>query len=170
MAITNPNQTLEKSATCEHVSTELLEGLYTAMIQVRKLEERLELAYKEGQTRGPIHTCNGQEAVGIGTTAALRKGDVVTSTHRGHAHYVGLGVPMHKIVAEIFGRVTGCCRGRAGHMLVADHEHGLLGGNAIVGGGIPIAVGQAWGFKTLGSTAVALSFFWRWRCADRRLS
>lgn len=113
------------------------------MVAVRHLEERLGELHKAGKTRGPIHRCDGQEAVGIGATAMLDDEDLLTSTHRGHAHYVGKGVGMHPIVAEILGRATGACAGRAGHMLIADMQKGLLGGNAIVGGGIPAATGFA---------------------------
>lgn len=113
------------------------------MVAVRHLEERLGELHKAGKTRGPIHRCDGQEAVGIGATAMLGDDDLLTSTHRGHAHYVGKGVGLHPIVAEILGRATGACAGRAGHMLIADAKKGLLGGNAIVGGGIPAATGFA---------------------------
>ncbi|MGO4740698.1 thiamine pyrophosphate-dependent dehydrogenase E1 component subunit alpha [Bosea sp. 2KB_26] len=113
------------------------------MIAVRHLEERLGELHKAGKTRGPIHRCDGQEAVGIGATAMLDAADLLTSTHRGHAHYVGKGVGLHPIIAEILGRSTGACAGRAGHMLIADAANGLLGGNAIVGGGIPAATGFA---------------------------
>lgn len=113
------------------------------MVLVRHLEERLGELHKAGKTRGPIHRCDGQEAVGIGATAMLDDDDLLTSTHRGHAHYVGKGVGLHPIVAEILGRETGACGGRAGHMLIADAKKGLLGGNAIVGAGIPAATGFA---------------------------
>ena len=137
----------------------LLERLYFKMFQVRCLEQELRSRHKLGEFRGAVHCCDGQEAVGIGATAALRPGDVVTSTHRGHAHYLGSGAKIDGVVAEIYGRVTGPCRGRAGHMNVADRDAGLLGGNGIVGGGLSIAAGQAWAFKTLKSGRVAMCFF-----------
>lgn len=117
--------------------------MHRMMVAVRHLEETLATLHKAGKTRGPIHCCDGQEAVGIGATATLRPADKLTSTHRGHAHYVGKGAPMDGIVAEIFGRATGLCGGRAGHMLIADVDHGLVGGNAIVGAGLPAATGMA---------------------------
>lgn len=117
--------------------------MHALMVAVRRMEERIGELHKAGRTRGPIHRCDGQEAVGIGATAMLRPGDLLTSTHRGHAHYVGKGAPIPGIVAEIFGRETGLCGGRAGHMLMADAANGLLGGNAIVGAGIPAATGMA---------------------------
>jgi pyruvate dehydrogenase E1 component alpha subunit len=117
--------------------------MHARMVAVRRMEEKLGDLHKAGKTRGPIHRCDGQEAVGIGATAMLRPSDLLTSTHRGHAHYVGKGASIRGIVAEIFGRETGLCGGRAGHMLVADAPNGLLGGNAIVGAGIPAATGMA---------------------------
>ena len=140
-------------------SPEELARIYRDMLLVRDMEQRLVVLHKQGRTRGPIHTCIGQEAAGIGATAALEPADTVTSTHRGHAHFVGKGLSVHGVVAEIFGRVTGYCRGRAGHMLVASAEHGLLGGNGIVGGGIPIALGHAYGFQLDGSGRVAVALF-----------
>lgn len=141
------------------VDRALHERLYFKMFQVRCLEQELRARHKLGEFRGAVHCCDGQEAVGIGATAALRPGDVVTSTHRGHAHYLGSGAKIDGVVAEIYGRVTGPCRGRAGHMNVADREAGLLGGNGIVGGGMSVAAGQAWAFKAFRSGRVAMCFF-----------
>lgn len=129
------------------------------MIVTRRLEEHLGDLHKAGRTRGPIHRCDGQEAVGVGATAMLTDADTITSTHRGHAHYVGKGLDAHRIVAEILGRETGYCRGRAGHMLVADASKGMIGGNAIVGAGIPAATGMALSFQILKQDRVALCFF-----------
>lgn len=137
---------------------ELLE-IYRKMVVVRRIEEKLGDLHKEGKTRGPLHRCDGQEAVGVGATAMLTPADYVTSTHRGHAHYIGKGLDARKTVAEIFGRETGYCKGRAGHMLVADGEHGLLGGNAIVGACIPAAVGMAQSIQLLKSDRIAMCIF-----------
>lgn len=133
--------------------------MYRKMIVVRRLEELLGELHKEGKTRGPIHRCDGQEAVGIGATAMLEADDLIASTHRGHAHYVGKGLDVHKIVAEILGKQTGYCKGRAGHMLIASAAEGLLGGNAIVGACIPAAVGMAQSLKLLGGNRVAMCIF-----------
>lgn len=137
---------------------ELLE-MHRKMVAVRRMEEKLGELHKAGRTRGPIHRCDGQEAVGIGATAVLERSDYVTSTHRGHAHYVGKGLDIRRIVAEIFGRETGYCGGRAGHMLVADVTNGMIGGNAIVGACIPAAVGIATSMKLLGRDNVAMCIF-----------
>jgi len=147
------------TATTNRPATDEIAAMYRKMVVVRRIEERLGALHKQGLTRGPIHRCDGQEAVGIGGTAMLKQTDTVTSTHRGHAHYIGKGLEPRRVIAEIFGRVTGYGRGRAGHMLVADAAHGMLGGNAIVGAGIPIAIGQALAHAELGDGNVALTFF-----------
>jgi acetoin:2,6-dichlorophenolindophenol oxidoreductase subunit alpha len=133
--------------------------LFHRMVLVRRLEEALGRLHREGRTRGPIHRCDGQEAVGIGATAVLRADDTVTSTHRGHAHYIGKGLDARRVIAEIFGRATGYGGGRAGHMLIADAAHGMLGGNAIIGAGLALAVGQALAHEALGQGRVAMCFF-----------
>jgi len=133
--------------------------MFRKMVVVRRMEETLAALHKQGKTRGPIHCCDGQEAVGIGATAALEETDYVASTHRGHAHYVGKGLDSHRIVAEIFGRATGYCGGRAGHMLVADAAKGMIGGNAIVGAGIPAATGMAMSIQLQGRKDVAMAIF-----------
>jgi acetoin:2,6-dichlorophenolindophenol oxidoreductase subunit alpha len=138
---------------------ERLLDLYARMVLVRRLEEALGRAHAQGQIKGPLHRCDGQEAVGIGVTSALRETDTVMSTHRGHAHYVGKGVDLKRMVAEIMGRATGYGLGRAGHMLVGDARRGLLGGNGIVGGSIPIAVGAALAHRNLRTGGVAVAFF-----------
>lgn len=133
--------------------------IYRKMLMVRHLEEGLGALHKEGRTRGPIHRCDGQEAVGIAATAVLEAGDKVATTHRGHAVYIGKGMEMRPVIAEIFGRSTGACAGRAGHMLVADAEKGVIGGNAIVGAGIPAATGMALSMQILGQPNVAMCIF-----------
>lgn len=140
-------------------SPQQMAEMFRRMVEVRLIEEELGRLHKDGHTRGPIHRCDGQEATGIGATAALQPDDVVTSTHRGHAHYVGKGVPLGPMIAEIFGRASGTCGGRAGHMLVADAERGLLGGCGIVGGALPVAVGQALALQMQPGGRIALCFF-----------
>lgn len=140
-------------------SLDLRLEMHRRMILTRRLEESLGDLHKAGKTRGPIHRCDGQEAVGVGATAALTDSDCVTSTHRGHAHYIGKGLDPRRIMAEIMGRDTGYCRGRAGHMLVADASLGMIGGNAIVGASIPAATGMALSFQVQGRKDVAMCFF-----------
>lgn len=140
-------------------STEEHLEMYRKMLLVRHLEEGLGALHKEGRTRGPIHRCDGQEAVGIAATAVLEKEDKVATTHRGHAVYIGKGMDPYPVIAEILGRATGACAGRAGHMLVADADKGVIGGNAIVGAGIPAAAGMALSMQVLGQKNVAMCVF-----------
>jgi len=133
--------------------------MHRRMIIVRQLEETLGMLHKAGKTRGPIHRCDGQEAVGIGATALLTDEDYVTSTHRGHAHYIGKGLNVASVLAEILGRKTGICGGRAGHMLIGSQAVGLLGGNAIVGASIPAAAGMALSIQIRSSSNIAMCFF-----------
>lgn len=133
--------------------------MHRRMVVTRCLEETLGELHSAGETRGPIHRCDGQEAVGVGATAALDLNDFVTTTHRGHAVYIGKGLETGRVVAEILGRSTGCCSGRAGHMLVGDVAHGMLGGNAIVGASIPAATGMALSHQVREREAVAMAVF-----------
>lgn len=140
-------------------STEDHLEIYRKMLMVRHLEEGLGALHKEGRTRGPIHRCDGQEAVGVAATAMLEIDDKVATTHRGHSVYIGKGMEMRPVIAEIFGRKTGACGGRAGHMLVADASKGVVGGNAIVGAGIPAATGMALSMQIMGQKNVAMCVF-----------
>lgn len=140
-------------------STEDHLEIYRKMLLVRHLEEGLGALHKEGRTRGPIHRCDGQEAVGVAATAMLETEDKVATTHRGHAVYIGKGMAMRPVIAEIFGRETGACGGRAGHMLIADASKGVVGGNAIVGAGIPAATGMALSMQIMGRKNVAMCIF-----------
>jgi pyruvate dehydrogenase E1 component alpha subunit len=133
--------------------------MHRRMVMTRAIEQRLGAMHKAGETRGPIHRCDGQEAVGVGATMALDPGDTVTTTHRGHAVYIGKGLDPRRVIAEILGRATGYGGGRAGHMLVGSVEHGMIGGNAIVGASIPAATGQALSFQLQGRDRVALAVF-----------
>ena len=133
--------------------------MHRRMIVTRRIKERLGELHREGRTRGPLHRCDGQEAVGVGGCAALTREDYVATTHRGHHVYVGKGLDPRRIVAEIFGRATGYCGGRGGHMLLGDASTGMLGGNAIVGAGIPAATGMALSIQLLKQDRVAMCVF-----------
>ncbi len=133
--------------------------MHRRMVLTRLLEERLGDLHKAGKTRGPIHRCDGQEAVGVGAAAVLTDADFITTTHRGHAVYIGKGLEPRRIVAEIFGRQTGYCGGRGGHMLLGDVEHGMLGGNAIVGASIPAAAGMALSIQLRREDRISVAVF-----------
>lgn len=140
-------------------SIEEMKNMHRLMVLTRRLEEMLGDLAKEGKTRGPLHRCDGQEAVGVGACAALDASDYVCTTHRGHHVYLGKGLDPRRIAAEIFGKETGYCKGRGGHMLLGDAATGMLGGNAIVGAGIPAATGMAMSFQVLQQSRVAMAVF-----------
>lgn len=137
---------------------ELLD-LYRMMVRIRRVEERLEELFRAGDVYGSLHLCIGQEATAAGACAALRPDDYITCTYRGHGAALAKGVPVPAVMAELFGRETGCCHGRGGSMLLTDLSRGLLFATGIVAAGIPIAVGAALGARLSGSDRVALTFF-----------
>lgn len=137
---------------------ELLD-LYRMMVRIRRVEERLEELFRAGDVYGSLHLCIGQEATAAGACAALRPDDYITCTYRGHGAALAKGVPVTAVMAELFGRETGCCHGRGGSMLLTDLSRGLLFATGIVAAGIPIAVGAALGARLSGSDRVALTFF-----------
>lgn len=140
------------------ISKDTIISMYEKMKIVRILEEQLIVKHKEGYIRGPVHLCLGQEATGIGACAVLNDDDYITGTHRGHAQFVGKGLDLKKMVAEMMGKKTGYCKGKASHMLIADVEKGVLGGNGIVAGAVPISVGYGLSFQLQKSNKVALCF------------
>jgi TPP-dependent pyruvate/acetoin dehydrogenase alpha subunit len=129
------------------------------MALIRAFESRVAQLYRDGEIPGFVHTSLGQEAVAAGVCAALRVDDVLTTTHRGHGHVLAKGADVDAVMAELFGRATGLCGGKGGSMHVADPRVGILGANAIVGAGIPIAVGAALTSKLLRQGRVAVAFF-----------
>lgn len=113
----------------------------------------------EGMIGGAVHLYIGEEAVATGVCAALRDDDYVTSTHRGHGHAIAKGMDLRLMLAELMGRADGCCRGCGGSMHIFDITHGLLGGNGIVGAGMPLALGPAFAAKYRGTDGVSVAFF-----------
>ncbi|MGZ5415559.1 MAG: pyruvate dehydrogenase (acetyl-transferring) E1 component subunit alpha [Nocardioides sp.] len=134
---------------------ELLRG----MLVVRLFEERCVELYSAAKIRGFLHVAIGEEAVAVGVAAALSPEDAVVSTYREHGHALVRGVPMDAVMAEMYGKVTGCSRGRGGSMHLFDVAHRFYGGNAIVAGGLPLAVGLALADKMRDRRAVTVSFF-----------
>jgi TPP-dependent pyruvate/acetoin dehydrogenase alpha subunit len=125
----------------------------------RRFEETMEAQHGDGEVPGPLHLSIGQEAVAVGACWGLRDSDAVLSTHRGHHHCLAKGARPDRLMAELLGRAAGYSRGRGGSMHVAVPEIGLLGTNGIVGGGIPIAVGAAYGMQAQGRDDVTICFF-----------
>ncbi len=133
--------------------------LYRTLYRIRRFEERVESLFRAGKIPGFVHLYIGQEAVAAGVLAHYRAGDYLTSTHRGHGHALALGVDPQAMMAELFGRATGVCRGKGGSMHLFDPERGMLGANGIVAGGIPIAVGAGLGLRLKGEEGVVFCFF-----------
>ncbi|VCU54714.1 Acetoin:2,6-dichlorophenolindophenol oxidoreductase subunit alpha (plasmid) [Thermus thermophilus] len=134
-------------------------GLYRVMYRIRRFEERVEALFRSGKIPGFVHLYVGQEAVAAGVLAHYRSGDYLTSTHRGHGHALAVGVDPKEMMAELFGRATGVCRGKGGSMHLFDPDKGMLGANGIVAGGVPIAVGAGLGLKLLGWKGAVFAFF-----------
>ena len=129
------------------------------MTRIREVELTLKRLFAEGKLPGFIHCYVGEEAIAVGVCEALRQDDLITSTHRGHGHILAKGGDLRRFMAEAYGRATGYCHGKGGSMHIADLEIGILGANAIVGGGIPIAVGAACSAQLLRDGRVAVAFF-----------
>jgi pyruvate dehydrogenase E1 component alpha subunit len=141
------------------VSRDRLLDWYRQMVLIRRVEERLSAASLGGDLPGPVHVSIGQEATAVGVSAALAEGDWVASTHRGHGHFLARGGSPRSLVAEVFGRATGACRGRGGSMHVADYGKGIIGAQGIVGAGIGLATGAALSEKLRANGGVAVAFF-----------
>jgi acetoin:2,6-dichlorophenolindophenol oxidoreductase subunit alpha len=140
-------------------SNEQLLSLFQKMTLIRLMEERLKADAAAGKLPGAVHLYIGQEAVAAGVCANLRDPDWITSTHRGHGHFLAKGGDPKAMMAEIWGKRTGICKGMGGSMHVADLSKGILGANGIVGGGFAIATGAALTAKLSGSGRVAVAFF-----------
>ena len=129
------------------------------MVRIRSFEDRVQREFAKGEMPGFVHTYHGAEAVAAGVCAHLTDADLITSTHRGHGHCIAKGCDLGGMVAELYGRETGLCAGRGGSMHIADFGRGMLGANAIVGGGISLATGAALAADVLGDGRVAVAFF-----------
>jgi len=140
-------------------SEEFLLSLYEIMQKIRKFEQAAEQLFLEGKLPGFIHLYIGEEAIATGIMAALNNDDYITSTHRGHGHMIAKGGDINLMMAELYGKKTGYCKGKGGSMHIADFSIGVLGANGVVGGGLPIAVGAGLGIKMKGTSQVAVAFF-----------
>ena len=131
---------------------------YATMLRIRLFEERALALFMSGAVQGTTHLCDGQEAVSTGVVAAMQPDDVLTNTYRGHGEAIARGMPLEAAFGELMGRATGCCGGVGGSMHLADFARGNIGANAIVGAGLPIAVGAATAFQIRGERRVAVAF------------
>lgn len=141
------------------ITDEKLKDLYKEMWLIRYFDEKVDQFFAKGLIHGTTHLCVGQEASAAGSIAVLEPKDKIVSTHRGHGHCISKEGDVNKMMAELFGRETGYCKGKGGSMHIADVEKGNLGANGIVGGGIPLAVGAALTSKMKKENYVVLCFF-----------
>lgn len=126
---------------------------------IRNVENEIVKLYPDQQIRCPVHLCLGQENIAAGVISALNEEDIVFSTHRSHGHYIAKGGNIKKFFDEIYGKKTGCCKGRGGSMHLIDKKCGFYGSTSIVGGIIPVAVGAAFSMKLQGSKRRVVVFF-----------
>ncbi len=141
------------------LSQQQLLALYRSMLLIRRCEEQLARSHQRGLVHGACHTYVGEEAIAAGVCAHLRKDDVVFSTHRGHGHALAKGVSARQLLAELFGRSTGCSQGRGGSMHLFAPETGMMGTSGIVGPCILQAAGAGYSFKLFETDQVAVAFF-----------
>jgi acetoin:2,6-dichlorophenolindophenol oxidoreductase subunit alpha len=140
------------------LNREFLERAYRQMKTIREFEERLHVEIATGEIPGFTHLYSGQEAVAVGVCQHLTDADYIASTHRGHGHCIAKGCDVTGMMKEIYGRRDGLCKGKGGSMHIADVTKGMLGANAIVGGGPPLAVGAAIACKRRGDRSVSVAF------------
>jgi pyruvate dehydrogenase E1 component alpha subunit len=133
--------------------------MYRRMLKIRLFEEKIYYLFLEGLIPGTIHLYTGQEAVAVGICSSLRKDDFIVSTHRPHGHYIAKGGQINRLMAELFGRATGCCKAKGGSMHVYDISVGMLPAIAIIGANVPIATGIGLSFKLRGTDQVIACFF-----------
>ncbi len=140
------------------LQTNLSLELYREMLRIRMIEEAIADRYKEQKMRCPVHLSIGQEAVAVGACKAALQSDFLISNHRAHAHYLAKGGALKPMIAEIYGKKTGCCGGRGGSMHLVDRSVGMMGSTPIVGGSIPVGVGIAFASQLKGDSALTIIF------------
>jgi len=140
------------------ISKELHLEMFKRMVRIREFEQAAMDVFKRGMIKGAATLYIGQEASAVGVCLALREDDLITSTHRGHGHLLAKGSETKRMMAEVFGKEAGYCKGRGGSMHIADFETGSIGALPVVGGGLPVATGAALGFKISKQDRVAVSF------------
>lgn len=141
-------------------------NFYYLLLLIRRVEEEIAKIYPTDKIKSPVHLSIGQEAVSVGVCQALQKNDVVFGTYRGHALYLAKGGNLKKMIAELYGKATGCAKGKGGSMHLVDKSAGVMGQSAIVGTTIPQSVGYAFAQKYLNTNRVAVSFFGDGACEE----
>ena len=142
-----------------NISKEAMMDMYLRMVRIREFESKAQTLFAEGKIPGFVHLYLGEEAVATGVCECLRDDDYITSTHRGHGHIVAKGGDLTYMMAELFGKATGYCKGKGGSMHIADRDKGILGANGIVGAGHNIAVGAGLSASYRGTDQVCVCFF-----------
>lgn len=140
------------------MSSDSAQLLYRMML-IRAFEEKVEKLFQQGRIHGTMHLCIGQEATAVGACAVLEDRDKIVSTHRGHGHCIARGTDIRRMMAELLGKATGCCKGKGGSMHIADPDIGNLGANGIVAAGLPLATGAALASKMKREGYVVVCFF-----------
>lgn len=137
----------------------LTEQLFRSLYRIRRIEEKIVQIYPTDKIKSPVHLSIGQESISVGVCEALQPQDIVFGTYRGHAMYLAKGGDLKGMIAELYGKITGCAKGKGGSMHLIDKDEGVMGTSAIVGTTIPMSVGYALGLKYRGSDAIVASFF-----------
>lgn len=150
---------LTENLTSDPLSSQFLLDIYTTMVRIRKFEEAVAILISAGKIHCPCHLYIGQEAIASGVCAALGNDDWVFSTHRSHGHYIAKGGNIRSMMAELFGKDTGCSRGHGGSMHIADPKKGLPGSSAIVAGTISLAAGAGLAFHLRKKKSISVAFF-----------
>ncbi|MFW5769153.1 MAG: thiamine pyrophosphate-dependent dehydrogenase E1 component subunit alpha [Spirochaetota bacterium] len=150
---------MDTTKTIKKLGKEKTLAMYRRMCEIRVFEEKIRYLFLEGLMPGTVHQYIGQEACAVGVCWALEENDVIASTHRPHGHAIAKGISLEAIASELYGKETGCCKGKGGSMHVGDIDKGMLPAIAIVGGNIPIVTGMALSFKIRKQKRVAVSFF-----------
>jgi acetoin:2,6-dichlorophenolindophenol oxidoreductase subunit alpha len=150
---------MDYKKTIKKLGKETVLAMYRRMVEIRVFEEKIRYLFLEGKMPGTVHQYIGQEACAVGVCWALEKDDVIASTHRPHGHAIAKGITLKEMAAELYGKETGCCKGKGGSMHVGDPAKGMLPAIAIVGGNIPIVTGMAMAFKIRKEKRIAVSFF-----------
>ena len=143
----------------QNLTKDELVEFYGKMLEIRFFEEKVFELYAQNLVPGTIHLYAGEEAVAVGVCSNLRQDDYITSTHRGHGHCIAKGADLKRTMAEILGKKTGYCKGKGGSMHIADFTIGMLGATAVVGAGLPIAVGAGLSVKLRKTDQVVACFF-----------
>ena len=156
---------MESKKSVQIENKELID-MYRKMLTIRRFEERVTWEYRNGAIPGIVHAYIGQEAVAVGVCANLGVGDRIVSNHRGHGHCIAKGANLRRMMAEIYGRRSGYCKGKGGSMHIADFSIGMLGANGIVAAGLPIAVGAALAAQLEAKDGVGVAFFGDGACHE----